>query len=141
MRRLLTLYALPFGSYTTAHHDWHHEKNCKNYALAFTYLDRLGGTEFAGRPLAPTTTASTTTTPPTLASDLKKDATLTVTKPLQEVRYKTCVLDLKKDATPSMMSRKMAGDAWLGKRPAQRLLPMPPQLVARSVSLPGAVCA
>lgn len=49
VRRLLSFYALPLGSYTTAHHDWHHERNCKNYALAFTYLDRLAGTHFAGR--------------------------------------------------------------------------------------------
>ena len=49
VRQLLSLYSLPFGAYTTAHHDWHHEKNCKNYALAFTYLDRLAGTLYAGR--------------------------------------------------------------------------------------------
>merc|ERR1719420_1896166 len=49
VRRLLSPHALLLGSYTTAHHDWHHEKNCKNYALAFTYLDKLAGTHFAGR--------------------------------------------------------------------------------------------
>lgn len=49
IRRLLTLYSIPFGSYTTAHHDWHHERNSKNYALAFTYLDKLAGTHYAGR--------------------------------------------------------------------------------------------
>jgi len=49
VRRLLSFYSLPFGTYTTAHHDWHHEKNSKNYALAFTYLDRLAGTHYAGR--------------------------------------------------------------------------------------------
>ena len=64
VRRLLSLYGLPFGSYTTAHHDWHHEKNCKNYALAFTYLDRLAGTHFIGRPVGGPAAALQTQTPP-----------------------------------------------------------------------------
>lgn len=49
VRRLLSLYGAPFGAYGTAHHDWHHERSSKNYALAFTYLDRLCGTYFDGR--------------------------------------------------------------------------------------------
>ena len=55
VRALLSLHSLPFGAYTTAHHDLHHEKNEKNYALAFTYLDRIAGTHHDGRT---TTTAS-----------------------------------------------------------------------------------
>ena len=42
------------GSLAGPHHDLHHEKNEKNYALAFTYLDRMAGTYHDGR----TTTAS-----------------------------------------------------------------------------------
>jgi len=49
IRRLLSLYGAPFGYYGTAHHDWHHERSSKNYALAFTYLDRLCGTYYDGR--------------------------------------------------------------------------------------------
>lgn len=68
VRALLSLYGRPFGAYTTAHHDWHHEKNSKNYALAFTYLDKLAGTHFVGRPLvlvppAPTAAATLFTNP------------------------------------------------------------------------------
>mmetsp|Transcript_4086 Transcript_4086/g.11859 ORF Transcript_4086/g.11859 Transcript_4086/m.11859 type:complete len:329 (+) Transcript_4086:75-1061(+) len=46
----LSFYALPLGGMTTTHHDWHHEKFNNNYALSFTYLDRLFGTLQEGRP-------------------------------------------------------------------------------------------
>jgi len=49
VRGLLSLHQAPFGAMSTAHHDWHHEKNGKNYALCFTYLDRLFGSFHPGR--------------------------------------------------------------------------------------------
>jgi len=42
-------YGLPLGLATSAGHDFHHETFRGNYALFFTYLDRLGGTYRAGR--------------------------------------------------------------------------------------------
>mmetsp|Transcript_20583 Transcript_20583/g.55485 ORF Transcript_20583/g.55485 Transcript_20583/m.55485 type:complete len:239 (+) Transcript_20583:528-1244(+) len=45
----LSWYAPLFGSMSTTHHDWHHEKFFSNYALSFTYLDRLCGSLFEGR--------------------------------------------------------------------------------------------
>jgi sterol desaturase/sphingolipid hydroxylase (fatty acid hydroxylase superfamily) len=35
--------SLPFISQDAAHHDLHHEKFFNNYALSFTWLDKLGG--------------------------------------------------------------------------------------------------
>lgn len=41
--------SLFLGSMETTHHDWHHEKFVGNYALSFTYLDRIFGTLHQGR--------------------------------------------------------------------------------------------
>merc|ERR1712139_615362 len=49
VRRILSLHGAPFGAYNTAHHDWHHERCSKNYALYFTYLDKLCGSYYGGR--------------------------------------------------------------------------------------------
>ena len=49
VRTALSFYALPLGPMSTSHHDWHHEKNGKNFALIFTYLDKLAGSYHPGR--------------------------------------------------------------------------------------------
>lgn len=46
---ILGFYGLPFGFETPGQHDWHHEKFFANYALSFTYLDRLFGSYHPGR--------------------------------------------------------------------------------------------
>lgn len=45
----LLLHAAPLGIMGAGHHDWHHEKFTANYALYFTWLDRLFGTYNPGR--------------------------------------------------------------------------------------------
>lgn len=45
----LNPFGLLLGSMETEYHDWHHEKFIGNYALSFTYLDRLFGTFNPGR--------------------------------------------------------------------------------------------
>jgi len=53
VRKALSCYSHAFGgAMDTPHHDWHHEKNEKNYALCFTYLDKLAGTYHEGREAA-----------------------------------------------------------------------------------------
>ena len=46
---LLNFYGAPLGFVTTQMHDWHHEKFTGNYALTFTWLDKLFGTYVEGR--------------------------------------------------------------------------------------------
>mmetsp|Transcript_49432 Transcript_49432/g.128948 ORF Transcript_49432/g.128948 Transcript_49432/m.128948 type:complete len:328 (+) Transcript_49432:141-1124(+) len=46
---LLSPWSLILGGESTAHHDWHHEKFLANYALSFTYLDKLLGSYHPGR--------------------------------------------------------------------------------------------
>jgi sterol desaturase/sphingolipid hydroxylase (fatty acid hydroxylase superfamily) len=45
----LSPWTLVLGGESTAEHDWHHEKFTTNYALSFTYLDKLFGTYHPGR--------------------------------------------------------------------------------------------
>ena len=45
----LSPWSLVLGGESAAHHDWHHEKFLTNYALSFTYLDRLFGSYHPGR--------------------------------------------------------------------------------------------
>jgi len=45
----LSPWSLVLGGEAPAEHDWHHEKFTTNYALSFSYLDKLFGTYHPGR--------------------------------------------------------------------------------------------
>jgi len=42
-------FGMPLGLMRSEHHDWHHERFVGNYALYFTYLDKLAGSFHPGR--------------------------------------------------------------------------------------------
>ena len=46
---VLSPWSLVLGGASTGEHDWHHEAFTKNYALSFTYLDKLLGSYHTGR--------------------------------------------------------------------------------------------
>jgi len=46
---ILNPWSLVLGGGSAGEHDWHHEKFTKNYALSFTYLDKLFGSYHKGR--------------------------------------------------------------------------------------------
>ena len=46
---ILNPWSLVLGGGKAQEHDWHHEKFTKNYALSFTYLDKLFGSYHVGR--------------------------------------------------------------------------------------------